>query len=56
LLLNVFNIPGKTTRESSAFYDITYKVIPVTIDIITTYTPETKKIIKEYIEEKDSTG
>jgi len=56
LLLNVFNIPGKDTRKSSAFYDITYNIIPVTIELLTTYTPDTKKIIKDYIEEKDSTG
>jgi len=56
MLLNVFNIPGKDTKDSSAFYEITYKIIPVTIGILTSYTPDTKKIIKEYIEEKDSTG
>jgi len=56
MLLNVFNIPGKATKDSSAFYEITYKIIPVTIDILTSYTPDTKKIIREYIEEKDSTG
>lgn len=56
LLLNIFDIPGKTSKESSTFYDVTYKIIPVTIEILTTYTPETKKMIKDYIEEKDSTG
>jgi membrane protein required for colicin V production len=56
LLLNVFDIPDKSTKESSSFYEITYKVIPVTIDYLTTYTPDTKKIIKDYIEEKDTTG
>ena len=56
LLLNIFDIPGKTSKESSTFYEVTYKIIPVTIEILTTYTPETKKMIKDYIEEKDSTG
>ena len=56
LLLNVFSIPGKETKESSVFYETTYKIIPVTINILTSYTPDTKKIIREYIEEKDSTG
>ncbi|MFC2103165.1 CvpA family protein [Bacteroidota bacterium] len=56
LLLNVFNIPAKDTQESSALYKTTYKIIPVTIELLTTYQPDAEKIIKDYIEEKDSTG
>ncbi len=56
LLLNIFDIPGKSVKESSAFYDITYKVIPVTIDFLTNYTPETKKIINDYITDPDTSG
>lgn len=56
LLLNIFDIPSKASKESSVFYKITYNIIPATIDILTTYTPDTKKIIKDYIEEKDSIG
>ena len=32
LLLNIFDVLGKSVKESSAFYNITYKVIPATID------------------------
>ena len=56
LLLNVFEIPAKSVRKSSAFYEMTYKVIPVTIDYLTNYAPEPKKFIKEYIEDKDTSG
>jgi len=56
LLLNIFDIPGKSVKESSTFYDITYKVIPVTIDFLTNYTPETKKIINDYITDPDTSG
>jgi membrane protein required for colicin V production len=56
LLLNIFDIPGKSVKESSTFYNITYKVIPVTIDFLTNYTPESKKIINDFIIDPDTTG
>jgi membrane protein required for colicin V production len=56
LLLNIFDIPGKSVKESSAFYNITYKIIPVTIDFLTNYTPEPKKIINDFIIDPDTTG
>ena len=56
LLLNIFDIPGKSVKESSAFYNITYKVIPATIDFLTNYTPEPKKIINDFIIDPDTTG
>lgn len=56
LLLNIFDIPGKSTKESSAFYNITYKVIPVTIDFLTNYTTQPKKIINDFIIDPDTTG
>ncbi len=56
LLLNIFDIPGKSVKESSAFYNITYKVIPVTIDFLTNYTPEPKKIINDFLIDPDTTG
>jgi membrane protein required for colicin V production len=56
LLLNIFDIPGKSVKESSAFYNITYKVIPVTIDFLTNYTTEPKKIINDFIIDPDTTG
>lgn len=56
MLLNVFDVPAKTVREESTFYEKTYKLIPVTIDYLTNYTTEPKNFIKEYIEDKDTTG
>ncbi len=56
LLLNVFNVPSNSTKKSSAFYEGTYKIIPLTIDYLNDYTPRTKEIIKEYINEQDSSG
>ncbi len=53
-LLNIFNFPSKNLTEGSVFYKPVYSIIPSTIDIIKSYTPETKKIIKEYINDKDS--
>jgi membrane protein required for colicin V production len=54
-LLNVFNIPEKESREKSLFYNKVSNVIPLTIDYMSDYTPETKKVIKDYINDKDST-
>jgi membrane protein required for colicin V production len=56
LLLNIFDVPGKSVKESSAFYNITYKIIPVTIDFLTNYTQEPKKIINDIIIEQDTAG
>jgi len=54
--LNIFDVPGKSIKESSAFYNTTYKVIPTTIDFLTNYTPEPKKIINDFIIDPDTTG
>ena len=56
LLLNIFDVPGKSVKESSAFYNFTYKIIPVTIDFLTNYTQEPKKIINDFIIDPDTTG
>jgi hypothetical protein len=53
-LLNIFNVPSKKVTNGSIFYGPVYGIIPSTIDLIKNYTPETKKIIKEYINDKDS--
>jgi len=66
MLLNIFSIPGNSVKENSAFsgnsvkensafYNFTYSIIPETIDYLNEYTPNTKKLLKEYIMEKDST-
>jgi membrane protein required for colicin V production len=56
LLLNIFDIPGKSVKDSSAFYNITYNVIPATIDLLTNYASEPKKIINDFIIDPDTTG
>ena len=54
LIMNVFNIPSKEDQNSSKFYKETSQIIPVTIDLLSKYTPDTKQIIKNYINEKDT--
>ena len=54
LIMNIFNFPGEESRKASVFYDNTFKIIPITIDYLSTYTPQPKQIIKDYIERKDS--
>jgi membrane protein required for colicin V production len=56
LLLNVFDIPGKNVKNESAFYSDTYQIIPVTIEFLNSYTPQTKEIFEEYMKDQDSTG
>jgi membrane protein required for colicin V production len=56
LLLNVFDIPGKTVQNESAFYSDTYQIIPVTIEFLNNYTPQTKEIFEDYLKDQDTTG
>ena len=53
-LLNIFNIPGNKTKKDSLLYYGVYSVLPKTIDYFKAYTPNSKKLIKEYIKDKDS--
>lgn len=53
-LLNVFSVPDKDSQDESLLYKNVYNVIPVTIDYMSDYTPETKKVIKDYINDKDT--
>jgi membrane protein required for colicin V production len=54
LIMNVFNLPNEESKKASVLYDSTFKVIPLTIDYLSTYTPQPKQIIKDYIERKDT--
>ena len=54
-LMNIFNAPSKKIKESSLFYSAVYNIIPSTVDYLNNYTPKTKQIIKDYINEKDTT-
>lgn len=53
-LLNIFNIPDTRNKNGSMLYYGVYAVLPKTIDYLKKYTPDSKKLIKEYINDKDS--
>ena len=53
-ILNIFNAPSQKVKKSSMFYQKVYNIIPITINYITQYTPETKKFLKRYINKKDT--
>ena len=53
-LLKIFEIPNKSVAKSSLFYYKTYDILPTTIDFLNNYTPKTKEILKDYINEKDT--
>ncbi len=53
-LMNVFNAPSKNITQKSFLYHKVYDIIPDTINYLNDYTPKTKEIIKDYINEKDS--
>ena len=53
-LMNVFNAPSKNIRQKSFLYHKVFNIIPGTINYLNNYTPKTKEIIKDYINEKDS--
>ncbi len=54
LVVNIFDLPDKETRINSRLYFYTYKVIPLTIEYVGTYAPEPRKLIEEYINQKDT--
>ncbi len=54
IILNIFNEPGKESRNNSFLYDKVYKIIPSTIDYLSEYEAEPKKMIKDYIKDRDT--
>jgi len=54
IIVNVFNQPDKETREKSLFYKFSYEVIPLTINYLSQYTPQPRKLIEDYINGKDA--
>ena len=54
LILNIFDLPDKSVKKSSAFYENTSQLLPLTIDYLGNYTPDSKQIIEDYINEKDT--
>jgi len=53
-LLNLFSVPDEESKKSSTLYKKVYDIIPLTIDYLSDYTPETEKLIKDYIRDKDT--
>ena len=53
-ILNVFNVPSENAKKESLFYTSVYRIIPGTINLISNYTPDAKKRIKDYINDKDT--
>ena len=53
-LLKIFEIPDDKTAKSSLLYSKAYELLPATIDYLNSYTPKTKELLKDYINEKDS--
>lgn len=54
IIVNVFDLPDKNTRKQSLFYNSTFNVIPFTIQYLSYYTPQPRKLIEDYINEKDA--
>ena len=53
-ILNVFSVPSEMAKNNSLTYKSVYGIIPGTINMVSNYTPDAKKKIKEYINDKDS--
>lgn len=53
-ILNVFSVPSEKAKKDSLVYTPVYGIIPGTIELISDYTPDARKRIKEYINDKDT--
>ena len=54
IVLNIFDLPDNKTKKESLLYTPTLNVIHYTIQYISYYTPEPRKLIEDYINEKDT--
>jgi len=54
IILNIFNTPDKESQNNSFLYDKVYNIIPATIVFLSQYKAEPKKIIKDYIRDRDT--
>ena len=54
IIVNIFNLPEKQTRQQSIFYNPSYQVIPLTIEYLSNYTPQPRQLIEDYINGKDA--
>jgi membrane protein required for colicin V production len=53
-ILNIFSIPSARVKRESLVYTPIYNIIPRTINLLSSYTPDAKKRIKDYINDKDT--
>lgn len=53
-ILNIFSVPSDNAKKSSLVYLPVYNIIPGTINLLSDYTPDAKKKIKDYINDKDT--
>ncbi len=53
-ILNVFNVPSNNAKKSSLLYTPVYNIVPGTINLLSDYTPDARKRIKDYINDKDT--
>ena len=53
-LLNIFNLPTENSKKHSLVYYPVYNIIPGTINLLSDYSPDAKKRIKDYINDKDT--
>jgi len=53
-ILNIFSVPSESAKKSSMIYSPVYNIIPGTINLLSDYTPDAKKRIKDYINDKDT--
>lgn len=53
-ILNIFNVPSNDAKKGSLVYKPVFNIIPASIDLVSMYTPDAKKRIKEYINDKDT--
>lgn len=54
LIMNIFDFPENNLKSKSVFYNPTSKILPATIDYLSSYTPQAKQMIKDYIEQRDT--
>jgi membrane protein required for colicin V production len=54
IILNIFNAPDKESQNNSFLYDKVYNIIPATIELLSQYKAEPKKMINDYIRDRDT--
>lgn len=55
MLLNVFNIPGESTKNESALYEPVYQIVPSTIDYLIGDSSKAQNYFEDFIQEDEGT-